>query len=305
MAKKLPPNLYWKAFVGPEAKCDLSSMLKGIRSKDEAGEDQHLHVLSDLDQPPLPPPQIPMYNSIYACRHGIYENVFYNASGAPTHCVIHFPHRHRGKCLPVDDLIEVILKEAQLPYKVDKVDDNTIEYRRFILVVRSWMYGPKDAEHDAWRRHYWSQQKGLNSDAYRKLFFEPALLFDKTHLDPFVIKFSPKFENLKLGPRVFCDMALTHFPMRHKDIFGAVPPMRRRSNFKFPVGINMVYFRGPFDKPTDCYVPKEHYQLKDAKEKCLSFEDAQDMLSKKNNGNEELKDIKRRYLVAIELPVCS
>uniref|UniRef100_A0A915K8K4 Uncharacterized protein n=1 Tax=Romanomermis culicivorax TaxID=13658 RepID=A0A915K8K4_ROMCU len=134
MARKLKSKLFWSVFIGPNAKCDLSSMLTDILSKDNTGKDQHLHILSDLDERPPPPPTTSMHESIFACRHGIYENVFYNASGAPTHCVIHFAHQHRGKCLPVHKLIDVISREALLPYKVNSLEDNTIEYRRFILV---------------------------------------------------------------------------------------------------------------------------------------------------------------------------
>uniref|UniRef100_A0A915I0R5 Uncharacterized protein n=1 Tax=Romanomermis culicivorax TaxID=13658 RepID=A0A915I0R5_ROMCU len=55
-----------------------------ILSKDKTGIDQHLHILSSFNKPSTPPPKPFTHKSIFDCRHGIYENVFYNASGAPT-----------------------------------------------------------------------------------------------------------------------------------------------------------------------------------------------------------------------------
>uniref|UniRef100_A0A915JLE5 Uncharacterized protein n=1 Tax=Romanomermis culicivorax TaxID=13658 RepID=A0A915JLE5_ROMCU len=56
----------------------------------------------------------------------------------------------------------------------------------------------------------------------------PGKLLGETHLEPFIATVSTgyKGETMKFGAKMFCDMALSHFPVQNRQLFSLVQPQR-------------------------------------------------------------------------------
>uniref|UniRef100_A0A915HYG6 Uncharacterized protein n=1 Tax=Romanomermis culicivorax TaxID=13658 RepID=A0A915HYG6_ROMCU len=124
---------------------------------------------------------------------------------------------------------------------------------------------------------------------------------------------------MKFGAKMFCDMALSHFPVQNRQLFSLVQPQpctyvastptrmdmcadARNANFKLPGPVDLVYYKQN-DKtrkfyPTACYFPRQHMDIRDANiiGNCMDFETAQEILSKKNPNDESRSQIKLFYM---------
>uniref|UniRef100_A0A915IHG6 Uncharacterized protein n=1 Tax=Romanomermis culicivorax TaxID=13658 RepID=A0A915IHG6_ROMCU len=134
MSDKLTIDQRTELFINPDHQCDFYALQRKIDFSESFLLNWQLSMQlpgsTHLEMSPrgFGPPDF----DISMCRHGIHEQVFYNETGIPTHCVINFEHHDKGKCLPIQSLYDAI-SELAGESKLQSRDDSTNMYRSYII----------------------------------------------------------------------------------------------------------------------------------------------------------------------------
>uniref|UniRef100_A0A915L738 Uncharacterized protein n=1 Tax=Romanomermis culicivorax TaxID=13658 RepID=A0A915L738_ROMCU len=178
-------------FRGKARKCDFSAIKRDNDFPQPLGGESSDSESKSAEIQALYPPD----HDVYGCRYGDYEGVFYNESGIPLHCVINFEHRDRGKCVSMRELYDAIKGAADDGLDPNLEDDSTIKYKSYILKNKAQLYSKRPAKYfDGLETSLWKEGP---DEVLDRLYNEAALLFNKTHGEPFLT--NPDEVGLSIG----------------------------------------------------------------------------------------------------------
>uniref|UniRef100_A0A915IX83 Uncharacterized protein n=1 Tax=Romanomermis culicivorax TaxID=13658 RepID=A0A915IX83_ROMCU len=121
--KRISEPFLQRFYAGNDSRCDFGEIISGSSSWNTA-----------QSQTSVPGSKVSASSdtAIDACRNGIFNKVYYTNDEA-THCVINDKSEYRGKCVVMGDLFSRLQNLGRQRNKISDTDDNTIEYKRYIL----------------------------------------------------------------------------------------------------------------------------------------------------------------------------